>query len=327
VTALAPIGGARVAATALFAVALVVATVHDVAALTAGGGDATTDCLAEFGGTPANRPAANPRDIRCVDGDPTCDEDPELGVCRVRVEVCLNVTDPRLPGCDARALDSYFIANPQPDTNPLHDFDFQTLEDRLNFLTLPIEASDTNVCSGDVTMSVRLPIRPLVGGGRFRRGRKTIRATISGSAGASDADRLRITCAAADGTTPCDGLASTFEQIQRQIFTATCAVPTCHSVAQGEHDMSLAAGEAYASLVGVTPKNAAAAAAGKLRVDPGNPDNSFILDKLHGTLTAGEGARMPLDRDPLRSLNIQLIEEWIAAGAPASGFVSAVGCH
>ena len=91
--------------------------------------------------------------------------------------------------------------------------------------------------------------------------------------------------------------------------------------------MSLAPGEAYANLVGVSPTNLTAQNAGKLRVDPGNPGNSFILDKLRGDLDPGEGERMPFGLRPLHALNIQLIEEWIAAGAPETGFVAAVGCH
>ena len=64
-----------------------------------GGGSPLTDCLAEFSGTPANRPASRPRDIRCIDNDPACDEDPTPGVCGFHVGVCLNVSDPDLPAC------------------------------------------------------------------------------------------------------------------------------------------------------------------------------------------------------------------------------------
>jgi hypothetical protein len=319
------IDGREVFFVACAAVILLISAVR-AAALTPGGGSATTDCLAEFGGTPANWPDRGPRDIRCVDNDPMCDDDPELGMCRFRVEVCVNVTDPALPACGPAELDAYVVQNEQPDTNPLHDFDFQTLEDRLNFLTLPVEASQQDVCSGEVLMNVRLPIRPRVGGGKFRRGRKTLRTTISGPGGIENEDRMRLTCAVADGTTPCDGVTSTFDQIQRHIFTPTCALPTCHNVAQGLHNMSLSPGEAYDNLVGVTPSNGAAAAAGKLRVDPGNPGNSFILQKLRGELVEGEGERMPLDLKRLKTLFIQLIEEWIAAGAPETGFVAPVGC-
>ncbi len=296
------------------------------AALTPGGGPVVTDCLAEFGGTPANKPATKPRDLRCIDNT-ACDEDPEVGVCRVRLEVCLNVPDPLLPGCAPAALDDYQIENAQPDTNPRHDFDLQLLQDQVTFFALPLEPTDLNVCSGEVFQNIRLPIRLTVGGARYRNGRKVVRATVDSPGGVEDVDRMRVVCAVADGTDPCDGVPSTFEQIQRHIFTPTCALPTCHNAAQGLHNMSLSPGDAYASLVGVAPANPAAAAAGTLRVDPGNVGNSFLVQKLRAQLGFAEGERMPLDLDPLRELNIQLVEQWIAAGAPAAGFVAPVGCH
>src|SRR6185436_15414588 len=149
--------------------------------LTPGGGSAASDCLAEFGGTAANYPPSRPREIRCTDNDPACDDNPEQGVCEFHTNVCLNVTDPSLPSCAPQALETFFIENPQPDTNPKHDFDFQTLEDQMNFLVLPLDATDTNVCSSDVQMTLRLPIQPSRKGGRYRRGRKSIESTVSGA--------------------------------------------------------------------------------------------------------------------------------------------------
>jgi hypothetical protein len=308
------------------ALLLLLVLVTRAAALTPGGGSTATDCLGEFGGTAPNFPVAHPREIRCTDGDPACDEDPTPGVCAFHVEVCLNVTDASLPSCAHRALTSYDVDNPQPDTNPLHDFDFQTLDDRVNFLTLPLDASDHDVCSGPASMSVPLPVRLRSSGTAvYRRGRKTLRATLGGPA-VEDKDKLKMTCVPRDGTLPCDGITSTFQQLEAHVFP-TCARSTCHNLAQGVHQMSLAPGEAYASLVGVEPQNSTAAAAGKLRVDPGHPENSFIVDKLRGTLAAGEGERMPRGLRRLDSLRIQLVQDWIAAGAPATGFVSPVGCH
>ena len=36
---------------------------------------------------------------------------------------------------------------------------------------------------------------------------------------------------------------------------------------------------------------------------------------------------MPFGLTPLRAIDVQLVEQWIAAGAPATGFVAAVGCQ
>ncbi|HJQ82921.1 MAG TPA: hypothetical protein VKA21_02520 [Candidatus Binatia bacterium] len=304
--------------------ALVLALAAPASALTPGGGPIETDCLAEFGGTPPNSPASRPRDLRCTDGDPDCDDDPEAGICRFRVEVCLNVSD---PACAPADLDAYLVENEQPDTNPRHDFDFQALEDRLDFLVLPIDASSTDVCSGEVFMNLRLPIRLTNGGARYRRAKKTLRTTLTGPGGTEDVDRLRMTCVAAEDADPCAGVGSTFDQIQRHVFTPTCAVPTCHNAAQDVHLLSLSPGEAYGFLVGVEPANGAAAIAGKLRVDPGNPANSFLLDKVRGVLAPGEGERMPRGLKRLETRKLDLIEEWIAAGAPETGFVAPIGCH
>jgi hypothetical protein len=308
--------------------ALVLVAAAPVLATTPGGGSPTTDCLAEFAGTPANRPATRPRDIRCVDGDPTCDDDPAPGVCGFHVGVCLNVTDPALPACAPADLEEYAVENEQPDTNPRHDFDLQGLEDELVFLTLPVAASQPDVCTANVPMSVYLPVRFQKGGTAWRKGKKTIRATLTGASTATvDFDKMKLICLPAENASPCDTVISTFDQIEQTIFTPTsCGRSTCHDVAQEPHDMSLAPGEAYANLVGVPPANLTARNAGKLRVDPGYPANSFILDKLHGTLAVGEGDPMPLQLKRLPSNAIALIEEWIAAGAPATGFVAPSGC-
>ena len=54
--------------------------------------------------------------------------------------------------------------------------------------------------------------------------------------------------------------------------------------------------------------------AGQLRVDPGRPDNSFLLIKLVGP-PLGAGSRMPLLGDPLDAGQIQLVADWILQGA------------
>lgn len=311
---------------ALLAASFVVVPV--AGASTPGGGSPLTDCLAEFSGTAANRPAKRPRDIRCTDGDPTCDDDPTPGVCGFHIGVCLNVTDSALPACAPADLEEYVVENEQPDTNPRHDFDFQALEDELVFLTLPVAASQQDVCTADVGMSVYLPVRFQTGGAAWRRGKKILRTTLTAAdSNTVDEDKMKLICTPAEDSSPCDGVTSTFDQIQQTIFTPTsCARSTCHNVQQSPHEMSLSPGEAYANLVDVAPANFVAAGAGKLRVDPGNPDNSFIIDKLRATLALGEGDPMPLDSKRLPEKAIRLIEEWIAAGAPSSGFVAPSGC-
>lgn len=128
-----------------------------------------------------------------------------------------------------------------------------------------------------------------------------------------------------EAVTTCTQGQSTYDVIQERIFGAHgCAVATCHGD-NGEGGLSLTAGESYANLVGVAATNAIAAA-GTLRVAPGDPANSFLARKLRGTLTPGEGDAMPLVGAPLDAEEIALVEAWIAAGAPATGRVPAAPC-
>jgi hypothetical protein len=55
---------------------------------------------------------------------------------------------------------------------------------------------------------------------------------------------------------------------------------------------------------------------GLKRVDPGNPDNSFLLIKVEGPDSFALGSRMPMTAPNLTTAQIQLIRDWIAAGAP-----------
>jgi hypothetical protein len=303
------------------------------AALVPGGGPATTDCLVEFGGTAPNYPVPRPRHIRCIDDDPACDADARTGRCAILIDVCANVTDPGLPACAPAALDDYTVSNPQPDTHPKHDFGFQTLQDSVNFLLLPLGPTERDRCLTDGGASpvvIDLPLRVDVRRGRYRGRTKTIRATLHAHTAAGtaviDRDVLRLTCLPAAGADACAGVGGTFEQIQRQIFTPRCALPTCHSAVQPPHDLSLREGDTFVQLLGAdgqgaVPTNPTAAAAGLRRVIPGDPARSFLALKLSGALGPGEGERMPFGGPYLDSAATQLVLDWITAGAPAAGWV------
>jgi hypothetical protein len=309
----------------LLALLVLLAWAAPTAAQVAGGGPKDSDCLTEFVAA-ANKPAKHPKKIRCVDGDPSCDADPTPGVCQFPVDVCFNVSDPDLPACAPREIEFYEVDNVQPDTDPLHDFEFQSLEDQAGAFVLPVDAADTDVCTGPVTMIVALDVKVKKRGAKWKRKKEVLRTTALGPGGWRDDDRLRMTCVPARGADPCDQVTSTFDQIQKHVFDRSCNRQTCHSSAQLEHTLSLAPGEAWAALVGAAPDDATAFAAGKRRVDPGNPANSYLLDKLRGDLGPTQGLRMPRLLPKLQKRKIALIESWIAAGAPETGFVGGVGC-
>jgi cysteine-rich repeat protein len=122
----------------------------------------------------------------------------------------------------------------------------------------------------------------------------------------------------------CEGQ-RTFETIQNRIFTPSCSLATCHGpFTQG--NLNLQVGAAYASLVGVPADNLVAHAAGKIRVVPGDPDASFLSEKLHGTLVDGEGTRMPGIGPALSDTEIALIDAWIRSGADPTGTAPGAPC-
>ena len=100
-----------------------------------------------------------------------------------------------------------------------------------------------------------------------------------------------------------------FQEIQSTIFTPVCSV--CHSGANAPQGLRLDAGNSYAALVNVASNEVPTL----MRVNPGNPDTSYIVHKIQGN--AAVGSRMPANGPPfLSQAQIDLIRGWIAAGAP-----------
>lgn len=116
-----------------------------------------------------------------------------------------------------------------------------------------------------------------------------------------------------------------YHDIQEYIFDKSCANSVCHAAPANAGSLSLTYGLSYEDLVGRVPQNPAAAAAGMKLVDPGNPDNSFLLTKLIGPAAPEQGARMPFGGGVLHNGKIEAIRTWIEAGAPQDGKVVGIG--
>jgi hypothetical protein len=101
----------------------------------------------------------------------------------------------------------------------------------------------------------------------------------------------------------------TFTNIQRNVFGAICI--ECHSGAGAPEGLRLDAQNSYQNLVNVSSVQQP----DLLRVNPGNPDESYLIRKLEGGPNI-IGGRMPLDRTPLSQNTINTIRLWIAQGAP-----------
>jgi len=101
-------------------------------------------------------------------------------------------------------------------------------------------------------------------------------------------------------------VAPTFDEIQTTVFTPSCA--SCHSGANLPAGLDLSAGNSFAMLVGV----ASSQDPNIQRVNPGNPDLSYLIRKLENTGNVGV---MP-PTGMLPQTVIDGIRLWIENGAP-----------
>ncbi len=103
--------------------------------------------------------------------------------------------------------------------------------------------------------------------------------------------------------------AANYSEIQANVFTPGCATSGCHIGGGAPEGLRLDEANSYALLVGV----ASTQDPGVQLVAPGNPNNSYLIQKLEGTASAG--AQMPLNASPLDQPVIDIIRQWITDGA------------
>ena len=115
---------------------------------------------------------------------------------------------------------------------------------------------------------------------------------------------------------PTPNLEPTFTSIQQEIFNTTDssgrqACITCHVAGGPAGFMPLTEGVSYNNLVNRT----SGAKPGAVRVIPGDPDGSYLIQKLEGAADI-VGQRMPRTGGPfLTSGQMSIIRRWIAEGA------------
>ncbi len=107
------------------------------------------------------------------------------------------------------------------------------------------------------------------------------------------------------GTEP---LTADFNSIQANVFTPICT--RCHIGASAPQGLQLDAAHSYGLLVGVPSVEQP----NVLRVNPGNPDSSYLVLKLEGA-SGISGGRMPLGGPYLPQSTIAVIRQWITEGA------------
>lgn len=105
--------------------------------------------------------------------------------------------------------------------------------------------------------------------------------------------------------------------IQSNVFTPSCATSGCHVGATAPLGLRLDATSSHSLLVGVPSAQAPTV----LRVSAGNPDDSYLIQKLEGT--AAFGGRMPLTGPPfLDQATVDVIRQWISDGAPSASSIT-----
>ena len=102
--------------------------------------------------------------------------------------------------------------------------------------------------------------------------------------------------------------------IQANVFNPSCIV--CHAGAGAPQGLRLDAANSFTDLVGVPSRQASSV----LRVSPGNPGQSYLIQKLEGSASAGD--QMPLGGPPIPQATIDFVRQWITDGAlPVSATV------
>ena len=97
---------------------------------------------------------------------------------------------------------------------------------------------------------------------------------------------------------------ATFNAIQQELFTPTCAISGCHN---GRENPTLSAGVAYNNIVNVQSSR------GVDYIEPGDPNNSYLYRKITGVNI--QGARMPRSGSALSQAVTNSVRVWIENGA------------
>lgn len=125
---------------------------------------------------------------------------------------------------------------------------------------------------------------------------------------------ILVSCGGDDGNStgpeppeePEQDRAVSFSQDISPIFTGTCAGSACHSAGNQESGVDLSSYDAALNSVGNQY--------GTEVINPGNPDNSPLVDKIEENPEFG--TRMPQGLGPLNQADIDSIRAWIEDGAP-----------
>jgi len=145
-------------------------------------------------------------------------------------------------------------------------------------------------------------------------------SSSTGGSGCGDTMTDPLNCGACDhvcvpgqtcvaGVCTCGTASVAFAEVQT-ILTQSCATAGCHAGSFPKEGLNLDATNAYAELVN---KPASQCNDGRLFVSPGNPNESYLINKMMG-VDLCFGKRMPAAL-ALGDAKIQTVADWICGGA------------
>ncbi len=138
-------------------------------------------------------------------------------------------------------------------------------------------------------------------------------ASLTGCAGSGaglDSNGRPIGSEGGGGTLTAD-----FQSIQDNVFTPICSV--CHAGGAAPQGLRLDAVNSYSMIVGVPSSEDPAV----LRIKPGDPDHSYLIQKIEGH--ASVGAQMPFGGPALPAATIAVMRQWVTDGAQPAAVAAA----
>jgi hypothetical protein len=118
-----------------------------------------------------------------------------------------------------------------------------------------------------------------------------------------------------DAAAPDSAPAVTFSAVYRRVLAgAGCASAFCHGANAGNLDMGTET-DAYANLVGVKARGSACGTSDGIRVVPGNPQASLLVDKISNATPRCGTVMPPGNTVTVPAEDVELVRAWIAAGA------------
>jgi hypothetical protein len=195
----------------------------------------------------------------------------------------------------------------QPDINSLYSFTLLLNDTDLTFALMVPALKFPDL--GLATFPDASTLKFVVPGITLPDGTHKVEVKVTSSAGATASDTVTYTIGVAPTPT-----AVSFAQDIKPIFDNKCALSGCHAGSSPAMDMNLEVPfDTTLGAVGVASQEVPS----MLRINPENPDQSYLVNKIEGTQeqVGGFGSQMPLVGCCLSDAEIQNIKKWIEEGA------------